>query len=196
MAEPAPHRIDLRLREARQLFNSLDPAPFYERDLDPDAETYILACARGTPHGRPTRIVVHLATDALEESTRREIREAIRAFFEREAVAAHARLATLLAQGRRFLAIGLAFLVGSIGLAELLSHLAPYPFVGILREGLVIAGWVAMWRPMETFLYGWWPVRDEERMHRTLAAAEIEVVADGARGPGPTRPAGTSASPP
>jgi hypothetical protein len=29
---------------------------------------------------------------------------------------------------------------------------------------LVIGGWVAMWRPMEVFLYDWWPVRAEARL--------------------------------
>ena len=33
MATPQPvHRLDLRLRELAQLFNSLDPAPFLDRD--------------------------------------------------------------------------------------------------------------------------------------------------------------------
>ena len=31
-------RIDLRLRELNQLFDSFDPAPFHEKDLDGDAE--------------------------------------------------------------------------------------------------------------------------------------------------------------
>jgi len=30
-----PHRIELNLREIGQLFNTMDPAPFPERDLEP-----------------------------------------------------------------------------------------------------------------------------------------------------------------
>ena len=42
MAASAPvHRLELRLRELAQLFNSLDPAPFLDRDLADDAEDYI-----------------------------------------------------------------------------------------------------------------------------------------------------------
>jgi len=35
---PPVHRIELRLREIEQLFNSMDPTPFHHKDLDPDAE--------------------------------------------------------------------------------------------------------------------------------------------------------------
>ena len=34
--------IEINLREPRQLFNSLDPAPFHEKDLDASAEEYIV----------------------------------------------------------------------------------------------------------------------------------------------------------
>ena len=42
--EPAA-AIEIRLSRAQQLFNSLDPSPFHERDLDQDAEEYIVDSA-------------------------------------------------------------------------------------------------------------------------------------------------------
>ena len=47
------------------------------------------------------------------------------------------------------------------------------PRSGILEEGLVVAGWVAMWRPMEIFLYERRPIRRERRIYRRLAAAVV-----------------------
>ena len=41
--ERAPHRIELNLREIGQLFNTMDPATFPEKDLDGDAEEFILS---------------------------------------------------------------------------------------------------------------------------------------------------------
>ena len=44
--------LDLRLDDINQLFNALDPAPFRERDLDPDVEKFIVDWGRevrGTP---------------------------------------------------------------------------------------------------------------------------------------------------
>jgi hypothetical protein len=39
----------------------------------------------------------------------------------------------------------------------------------VLHESLVIGGWVAMRRPLEIFLYDWWPVRREVKLYRRLA---------------------------
>ena len=52
--------IEVRLSEMAQLFNSLDPSPFHERDLDQDAEEYIVGWARELRANAPLRIIVHL----------------------------------------------------------------------------------------------------------------------------------------
>jgi hypothetical protein len=38
--------LELHVNELRQLFNAMDPAPFHERDLDPNAVQYIVDWAR------------------------------------------------------------------------------------------------------------------------------------------------------
>ena len=38
------------------------------------------------------------------------------------------------------------------------------PLIDAVREGLVIIGWVAMWQPVQVFLYGWWPIREQQRL--------------------------------
>jgi hypothetical protein len=46
----------------------------------------------------------------------------------------------------------------------------------ILRQGLVIAGWVAMWRPIQIFLYEWWPITRRRSMLHNLSRAQVRVV--------------------
>jgi len=46
----------------------------------------------------------------------------------------------------------------------------------VFRESLLIGGWVAMWRPLEIFLYDWWPIRAEVRLYDRLAAMPVRVV--------------------
>jgi hypothetical protein len=45
----------------------------------------------------------------------------------------------------------------------------------IIDEGLLIMGWVAMWRPIETFLYDWWPIRSRRTLLDEIAHMPIEV---------------------
>ena len=48
----------------------------------------------------------------------------------------------------------------------------------LLRESLVIGGWVAMWRPLEIYLYDWWP-RRIGRIYEKLSRVPVEIVEEG-----------------
>ena len=52
--------IELRVREIAQLFETLDPQPFREKDLDKDAEDYIVSWARELPRDGDFRLVIHV----------------------------------------------------------------------------------------------------------------------------------------
>jgi hypothetical protein len=79
--------------------------------------------------------------------------------------------------GRISLAIGLAFLASSIAIGDALaSYFQESRWAAILRESLVIGGWVAMWRPLEVFLYDWWPIREEARLFDRLSAMPVRIV--------------------
>ena len=54
------HTIHVRIHELRQLFNSIDPSPFRERDLDPDCEELIVSWAREMPPDRSLRVQIRV----------------------------------------------------------------------------------------------------------------------------------------
>ena len=47
---------------------------------------------------------------------------------------------------------------------------------GIIRESFVIGGWVALWRPLEIFLYDWWPIRAQARLFDRLGEMDVRVL--------------------
>ncbi|WP_415176918.1 hypothetical protein [Porticoccus sp.] len=58
-----------------------------------------------------------------------------------------------------------------------MSNPVPYSgFAELLSEGLMIGGWVAMWRPMEIFLYRWWPIVRRRRTYIRLAEMPVTVI--------------------
>lgn len=73
------------------------------------------------------------------------------------------------------LGAGLTVLVVFLTLAELTLSLPAGSFREILREGLVITGWVAMWRPLEVLLYDWWPMVDERRLITRVLDAVVSI---------------------
>jgi hypothetical protein len=85
-------------------------------------------------------------------------------------------LKRLLTQGRISLVIGLLFLGGCLVVSDLLAQNRQGTLFNLARESLTIAGWVAMWRPMEIFLYDWWPLLNTRRPYEKLSGLSVEVV--------------------
>jgi hypothetical protein len=50
--------------------------------------------------------------------------------------------------------------------------------IRVIGEGLIIGGWVAMWRPIEILLYDWWPLRREIGELERLRDLRVEVQAE------------------
>jgi hypothetical protein len=50
----------------------------------------------------------------------------------------------------------------------------------------VIGAWVALWRPMEIFLYDWWPMLKDARLYDRLGRIDVSVHAAPASPQGPT----------
>jgi len=57
---PRENTIEVSLRELEQFFNTIDPSPFHEKDLDHDLEEFIVSWAAEYPINEPIRLVVHL----------------------------------------------------------------------------------------------------------------------------------------
>lgn len=169
----AENVIEIRVDEIAQLFHTLDPFPFREKDLDREAEEYIVGWARELPMDQPFRIVVHFPASQTEPA--RDLPEALSRYFAGRATVVQGDLNELFRIGRRSLAIGVPILVACLLSAHLLAgFLADAQFKKILEESLLILGWVANWRPLEIFLYDWWPIARRRDLYRRLSAAAVE----------------------
>ncbi len=169
--------LELRVAELRQLFNAMDPAPFRERDLDPNAEKYIVDWARDSRAAPPLSLVVRLGSDAATPDNTRLLHDAVHEHFRQRAFSTRQRLRHLFHTGRISLVIGLAF-VAIAGFAAdfiggMVSHGSTRMFV---TDSLVIGAWVALWRPIEIFLYDWWPIRSEARLMDRLSEMDVRLL--------------------
>lgn len=168
--------IEVRVAELRQLFNAIDPSPFRQRDLDPRAEEFIVAWATDLPADKPWALLVHLDRQAGRADEGAILREAIHEYFGQRVVASRRRLRELFRRGRISLFIALAFLAAAIAVGDAVAGLlGDSRFGGVVREGFLIGGWVAMWRPLEVFLYDWWPIRAESRLLQRLATMPVRI---------------------
>ena len=174
--------IDVRLRELKQLFNSLDATPFPETDLDADAEDFLLSWAMESSRSLPIRIRLHVQQEPEGDLAvvREQTETALRNYFEYKADVMQRRLHRLLAQGRTRLVIGTSVLILTLLAANVVDQFNQNddgsPFWNILHESLLIGGWVSMWGPLEILLYGWWPIRHERTVCLHLARSTVEIM--------------------
>ena len=180
---PGSHIIQVRVNELRQLFNAIDPSPFYERDLDPRADEFIVEWGRDHPKDVALALVVHLERAAGPPDEASALRDAIHEFFRRRAATTRRTLRELFRRGRTSLIIGLAFLTASIAIGDAVAGAYEGSgLAGVARESLLIGGWVAMWRPLEIFLYDWWPIRGEFRLFDRLSTMPVRIEYKGKTG--------------
>ena len=177
-----PNVIEVHLRTAEQLFNSLDPSPFHERDLDDEAERYIVGWAREIKGTGPLQLIVTLPEVAHTTEVARRIPDAIHNYFSYRALQARQELHELLRIGWRSLAIGLVVLLLCFVAIQYMSIATSQTTIGrLMEQSLLILGWVANWRPLEIFLYDWWPIRRHLVLFKRLAEMPVDVRAASSR---------------
>lgn len=165
--------VHLRLRQLDQLFDLFDPSEPANRRLSQSAEAYMVDCARGLG-SKQVSLVVHIDPSLHQVVTDADIRAAVRHHFASRGWMARSDLRTLLRRGWISLVIGMAFLISLVVFSEVvLMRLPTGPASSIMQEGLLIVGWVAMWRPIEVFLFDWWPMAATQRTLRALAGASV-----------------------
>lgn len=180
VADPADSRIiSLKLRDLNQLFNSMDPSPFIEKDLDDRAEEFIVGWAREFPTDAHVRLRVHLEQWPTEDDPKELIRKAVHNHFSHRAELTRLEFSALMKQGWTSLLIGLSCLAVCLIVSKVLLQSEAGTWANILQESLTIAGWVAMWRPMQIYLYDWWPLRRRARIFERLSHMPVEVVQKG-----------------
>lgn len=175
MTEP-PTEIALRTHTIGHLFNSFDPSPFREKDLDTGVEEFITSWVRELPPAAPFSIVVHLPAEEAAKPDAGRIGEAFAHYFQYRAEASEHEWRELFRIGRRSLAIGVVVLIICLTASQLAAVLIPNRVVAsVVEESLIIVGWVANWRPIEIYLYDWLPIRRRMNLFRRLAVAPVEV---------------------
>jgi len=172
--------IQLKVRDLSQLFNSMDPSPFLDKDLDADAESFIEGWVLEFPVSRPITLVVHVdqvppaATG--DQDPQRFVEAALKNFFRSKARTAQREMRHLLRTGQISLLLGLLFMALCLALSRLIAaNLPDSVTTQWFREGLAVGSWVAMWKPIDIYLYGWWPLLRRLRIFRKMSRLHVEL---------------------
>lgn len=163
--------VNIYIRDLSQLLNSLDPSPFWDRDLDREAAEFIEDEFSDKLSAETWTLYVH-AHEGGTSST--DLQTALESYYGRMASSARRALREHLWSGQWTLVGGVAVFLLSMGLRSMLGGLLG-TLPQMLDEGLIILAWLALWRPAEMLLYGWVPLRRRQQLYERLAGIRVLV---------------------
>ena len=164
--------IEIQLKSLPQLFDSLDPAPFRDKALDRDAEAYLVESLDELRPGESAQLRI-CGPSSLRESMP-EITAAVHAHFRRAHEQIEWKLRRQMRVGRLSLLIGLLVLAVTLVVRYLLHEMGSTS-AQILGEGMLIVGWVGLWRPAELLLFERLETRSERKVLERLSTIPVEL---------------------
>jgi len=165
----APVRV--HVLDLAQLYNSLDPSPFWDRDLDRSAAEFIEGEFRERPWADTWHLIVHVRTGEADAQT---LQSALESYYDRLATSTHRELKEHFRRARIGLLAGLALFAIFMGARTLLRATTPAMPTAV-DEGLIILAWLTLWRPAETLTYEWLPLYRRQRLYQRLRAVRVSV---------------------
>jgi hypothetical protein len=168
--------IQMKLSSVLQLFNSFDPAPFHEKELDNNAENYIVDAVKDFPPKTRFKIVIYLPEVIIGTKEALRIPEAIRSHFEYNSLMQKRKFRERFIYGEFALIVGLSFLaIATIASLAIDAYSSSLPVAHLIANALEVTGWVAMWEPVTVFLFQLWPIVKQRKIYEKISRMEIDI---------------------
>jgi hypothetical protein len=168
--------IEIKLSSVLQLFNSFDPAPFHEKELDSAAEHYIIDTVKDFPKKTTFKIIIYLPPDIAQTERAQKIPEAIHNHFEYRMLETDRKFRLRFKQGRISLIIGLSILTITLIARQLVSQLENHILGQVFADAFLIVGWAAMWEPITVLLYELSPIIQQKKTYEKISQMEIAII--------------------
>ncbi len=168
--------VRIVIKDIEQLFNSLDPSPFIEKDLDDDAAEYITSYFSEYSLKKKVKILIQIPKIQKDKFKEDEIKDAIRNYFSYQKTLEENNIEVKIKEGQQFMIIGLSFLTVCLLAREYFLSLETNIVWNMLAEAFQIFGWVAMWKPISNLLYDWWPMKQKQNIYDKISKSEIDFI--------------------
>jgi hypothetical protein len=149
--DPSSHLFAIRIDSIDDLFWPFDARPIAERTLSGDARWYLLDEWDRLRDSRPTCLTVCAPESERSTTDENAVRVAIRRSLE-QAAGPLRRADPLSRQEKVAARIGIAFLTAAIMVSTALDRASEAVIVEGISQGILVIGWVALWRPAERFV--------------------------------------------
>jgi len=167
--------IEIKLNSVAQLFNSFDPAPFHEKEIDFAAEQYIVNIIKDFPQKTRFKIIIYLPQELATGDQSGTIIPAIHNHFHYKMMVSEWKFRSHFRYGRSTLLIGLTVLMIALIARQLVSSMDDHIIVQLFADALLIIGWAAMWEPITVLFYELWPIIQMKKIYMKLSTMEVAI---------------------
>lgn len=166
--------IEIKVTSIAEIFNPIDPSPLNKKDLEEDVEDYIVTAVEDFSLKSKINIIIYIPDNEIEAETSEQINKAVNNFFAYRAWSTRASLRGMFKDARTSLVLGSIILFTAMTCKTLLTNFSSSAWTLAVSESLVVAGWVAMWHPVQKFLYEWWPLKRKLHIFEKLCEIKVE----------------------
>jgi hypothetical protein len=119
--------------------------------------------------------VLRITTKEATEEERKKLQAAITNYYSTQVQASHDALKLHWHTTRQMFLYGCIFLGLCLVLQQVFEQVLGESFPRIFSEGLIIIGWVAIWRPAEMLTYNWVPLVRRLKLQRKLSQLSVQL---------------------
>jgi hypothetical protein len=171
-------RLVLHLASLEELLVAPDPRPLEGRFEDRSGIDRLMEGLRAVYTRRLAGIHAKLILDEPPSpETRQQVDAALKALALHQDARLGEQLVSVRREGLRTLGKGLLFVLACVVASVAVERMTFLPELlrTLVSGGIVIAGWVALWHPMELLLYERWPIQRDRRLYRMIAEMETTI---------------------
>lgn len=171
--------IELKLNALSDLLNVKNLDVFPTKYLDSDAADYLYSEANKIIKLKRDSyaLKVFLPKKDIESDTGELVTTMVHDYFAYKAKLSSQDIKINFVRGRRSIVVVASFVAFCFALGYMLMKIITDEDLKLLVQGVfVIAMWVAVWNPVDTFLFAWWPMGRDKKIYDKLASMPIEVI--------------------
>ncbi|HEY6776240.1 MAG TPA: hypothetical protein VI122_06995 [Thermoleophilaceae bacterium] len=150
-AGPSTPEFAIRLSSIDQLFWDFDARPVAKRTLSGDARWHLLDEWERVRHAEPSHLTIYVPESDQASTDEDAVREAIWSSL-RKSSGPLRRIDPLSRQEKVAAWIGVAVLLICVVASTAMDRATDEVFISGLSQGVLLVGWVALWRPAERFV--------------------------------------------
>lgn len=163
--------LEVGVSRIQDLFEPFDRAPLEYRRLSSHLTHYLSERFDAMPRNSRLALRISLPSDAMPHEA--AIRSAFRRHFERTAIESRVQLRRHFGRGLRMLLVALASAILLAGVMRVIAEATESRVIDNIVRVLSIMVWVLLWRPIETLLHDWRPIRSKGLFCQRLASIEV-----------------------